>query len=317
MRILVTGASGFIGRALCSELVGRGHEVIAAVRRAGQAPEGCAERTVPDIGPETGWSGLLGGVEAVVHLAARVHVMRDDAADPLDAFRRLNTLGSLRLGRAAAGAGVTRFVFLSSVKVNGDVTGDRPFTETDPPGPGDPYALSKLEAEQGLAEIAGEGRMEVVVLRPPLVYGPGVKGNFLSLLRLCDRRLPLPLGGIANRRSLLFLDNLVDAIGLCLTQSAAAGGTYLLRDGEDLSTPELIQRLSAALDRPPRLFAVPTAVLGALGRCLGRRAEMERLLGALAVDDGKIRRELGWSPPCSLDQGFAATAAWFRERRPS
>jgi nucleoside-diphosphate-sugar epimerase len=317
LQIFITGGSGFIGHAVCTALVEAGHSVTCVARSSRRLPSGCQEVFVPSIGPETDWMDSLEGVEAVVHLAARAHVMREDAADPLDAFRQVNALGTLRLARAAAEAGVRRFVFLSSVKVNGDVTGDRPFTETDPADPGDPYASSKLEAEQGLAEIAGEGGMEIVVLRPPLVYGPGVKGNFLSLLQLCDRGLPLPLGGIANRRSLLSLDNLVDAIGLCLTHPAAAGGTYLLRDGEDLGTAELIRRLSAALGRPPRLFAVPTTLLKTLGRCLGRRAEMERLLGSLVVDDGKIRRELGWSPPCSLDQGFAATAVWFRECRPS
>lgn len=301
-RILVTGASGFVGQALCPELRRRGHEVVAASR---------AE--VGDIGPATDWP--LAGIEAVVHLAARVHVMADAAADPWGEYRRVNVEGTRRLAEQAAGAGVRRLVFLSSIKVNGDDSGERPFTEDDPPDLDDPYGRSKWQAEQALAEVAGASGLEVVTVRPPLVYGPGVKANFLALMRACRRRLPLPLGAVANRRSLIGLNNLVDALALCVAHPAAAGRTYLVRDGEDLSTPELIRRLSRALGVAPRLLRVPPALLRLGGRIAGRRAAVERLLGSLVVDDSRIRRELGWVPPVPVDDGLARTARWFLDTR--
>jgi nucleoside-diphosphate-sugar epimerase len=315
MRVLVTGASGFVGRPLCRDLAHRGWRVWAAVRNQARLPEGCEPCIVGDIGPGTDWTEALEGVDAVAHLAARVHVMRDRAQDPLALFRQTNVEGTLRLAHAAARAGVGRFVFLSSVKAVGEASPDGPLTEASPPKPGDPYGISKWEAEAELRELASRSGMEIVILRPPLVYGPGVKGNFRSLLRLVDRGIPLPLGGIANRRSLLYLGNLVDAIGLCLSHPAAAGRTYLLRDGEDLSTSDLVRRLGAALGRKGLLVPVPRAILRSAASCIGRMADAERLLGSLTVDDRPIRQEMNWNPPFTVDEGLAETAAWFRATR--
>jgi nucleoside-diphosphate-sugar epimerase len=273
---------------------------------------------VGDIGPGTDWAAALEGVDAVVHLAARVHVLRERARDPLAAFRQTNVEGTLQLARAAARAaaraGVGRLVFLSSVKALGERSPDGPLTDASPAGPEDPYGISKCEAEAGLRQIADRLQLEVTILRPPLVYGPGVKGNFHALLKLVDRRVPLPFKAVTNRRSLLFLGNLVDAIVLCLEAPTAANRTYLLRDGEDLSIPELLRRLAGALDRPAPLFAVPERALRLVAAGLGRGADAGRLLDCLTVDDSRIRGELGWNPPFSVAQGLAATAEWFRDR---
>lgn len=314
MRVLVTGANGFVGQALCSELLRRDCQVVAAVRRGTGLVEGCERRVVGQIGPDTDWSEALRGIDVVVHLAARVHVMREHAADPLAAFRRTNVEGTLRLARAVAQAGIRRFVFPSSVKVLGEASPEGPFTDNSPPRPQDPYGVSKWEAEQGLAEVAGRSAMEVVILRPPLVYGPGVKGNFLSLLRLVDRGIPLPLGRIGNHRSLLYLGNLVDAISLCLSSPAAADKTFLLCDGEDLSTTNLARRLAAALGRRTALFPLPESLLWITARCVGRRDEATRLLGSLTMDDRRIRAELAWEPPYTVNEGLAQTVAWFRTK---
>ncbi len=315
MRVLVTGASGFVGRALCPALARRGWQVRAALRSQARLPEGCEPCILGDIGPGTDWTEALEGVDAVAHLAARVHVMRDRAEDPLAAFRRTNVEGTLRLARAAARAGVGRFMFLSSVKALGGANPNGPLTDASPPHPEDPYGISKCEAEAGLRQIASQLQLEVVILRPPMVYGPGVKGNFRALLKLVDRRVPLPLKAVANRRSLLGLGNLIDAIGLGLSHPAAPGGAFLLCDGEDLSTAELVRRLGTALGRRTALFPVPASLLKLGAGCVGRAAEARRLLGSLTVDDRPIRRELGWNPPFTVDEGLAETAAWFRAAR--
>ena len=313
MRVLVTGATGFVGRALCQDLGRRGWQVNAAVRNQARLPEGCQPRIVGDIGPNTNWTEALEGVDAVAHLAARVHFMRERAEDPLASFRQTNVEGTLQLARAAARAGVGRFVFLSSVKALGDASPGGPLTDASPPNPEDPYGVSKREAETGLSELAARSGMEVAILRPPLVYGPGVKGNFLSLLRLIERGVPLPLAAIANQRSLLYLGNLVDAVDLCLSHDGAAGRTFLIRDGEDLSTPALVRRLAAALGRRAPLFPLPEGVLRLAAGCIGRRAAAQRLLGSLTVDDRRIRSKLDWQPPFTVDQGLAETAIWWRE----
>ncbi len=315
MRVLVTGANGFVGRALGRELLRRGRRVRAAIRGDAGLPDGCEVRVVGDLGPDTDWSAALEGVDAVAHLAARVHVMRERAADPLAAFRRTNVEGTLRLARSAAAVGVRRLVFLSSVKVLGEATPDGPFTDSSPANPQDPYGVSKREVETGLSELAARSGMEVAILRPPLVYGPGVKGNFLSLLRLIERGVPLPLAAIANRRSLLYLGNLVDAVDLCLSHDGAAGRTFLIRDGEDLSSTELVRRLAAALGHRAPLFSLPDGVLRLAASCIGRRAAAQRLLGSLTVDDRRIRSELDWQPPFTVDQGLVETAIWWRECR--
>jgi nucleoside-diphosphate-sugar epimerase len=312
-RVLVTGAGGFVGRAVLPALRAAGFEPVAASRNPqdDRLPGGVEVRRAPSLGPDADWSAALAGCQAVVHLAARVHVMRDAAADPLAEFRAANARGTRRLAEQAAAAGVRRFVFASSVKAMGETTAERPLVESDPPAPADPYGLSKLEAERSLAEVAATGGLEPVVLRLPLVYGPGVKGNFLSLLRLCKTAPPLPLGSVANRRSLLYVGNLADAVIRCLAIPAAAGRTFLLSDGEDLSTPELVRRLAAALGRPARLLPCPPGLLRLAAVALGRRAAAARLLDSLAVDGGEIRRTLGWTPPFSVAEGLAATARWF------
>jgi nucleoside-diphosphate-sugar epimerase len=235
--------------------------------------------------------------------------MRDAAADPLAEHRRVNRDATLALARAAQRAGVRRFVFLSTIKVNGERTGDAPFSERDTPAPADPYAQSKWEAEQGLGEIAAGGALELVVLRPPLVYGPHVKGNFLRLMKLVARRVPLPLGGVDNRRSLIYVGNLASAIERACR--AAARGTFLVSDGTDLSTADLLRKLGEAMGRPARLFPLPAALLGALGRAAGKGDEVRRMLESLRVDCSAARRELQWQIPFTVEQGLRETADWF------
>lgn len=305
MKILVSGANGFVGRALCVHLRTHGYGVVPAVRRASGIE---TELVIGDINSKTDWKAALAGCDAVVHLAARVHVMDDIAQDPLKLYRATNTEAALNFARQAAQAGVNRFVFISSIKVNGE-GGDEPYRETDVPAPEDAYAISKWEAEQGLHRIARETGLEVVILRPPLVYGPGVKANFLRLLQTVRRGWPLPLGAIHNRRSLLYLGNFVDAIRLCAEHPAAAGQTYLLDDGEAVSTPDLIRAVARALGLPARLLAVPVSVLELAGALLGKRAAVARLTGSLWVDSSAIRSQLGWTPPYSMAEGLAVTVA--------
>jgi nucleoside-diphosphate-sugar epimerase len=307
MRVLITGVSGFVGRALCSTLTQTAHEVVPLVRDAKGI---AAERVVGQIDADTNWHSVVGEGQAIVHLAARVHVMRDTLVDPLAAFRAVNTEGTLNLARQAAVAGVKRFIFVSSIKVNGEGR-ETPYTEFDLPAPQDAYAISKWEAEQGLREIESATGMEVVILRPPLVYGPGVGANFLRLMRSVERGLPLPFGRVDNRRSLLYLGNFTDAIRVCLDHPAAAGQTFLLSDGEDVSSADLIRRLALAMHRPARLLPLPPSWLRAAGALLGRGAEVDRLLGSLSVDSSKIRRELGWRPPFSMDEGLSQTADYY------
>jgi len=309
MKIVVTGATGFVGRALCKHLLAHDHVAVSAVRRTSGQPH---EVVVGNIDAATDWHHALVGSDAVVHLAARVHVMDDTAQNPLALYRATNTEATLNLARQAAQAGVMRFVYISSVKVNGEGR-DAPYRETDAPSPEDAYAISKWEAEQGLQQIAAETGLEVVILRPPLVYGPGVKANFLRLMQMVERGWPLPLGAIRNRRSLLYLGNFVDAIRLCVEHPDAAGQTFLLDDGEPVSTPQLIRALARAMGRPARLPAVPVGVLELAGALLGKRAAVARLTGSLFVDGSAIRSRLGWVSPYTMQQGLDATVAgWQR-----
>ena len=304
-KVLVTGATGFVGSALCGQLRAAGHSVIAAVRRGSGLPD---EMAIGEMSSLTNWRTGLAGCDTVIHLAARVHVMNDTAQDPLALYRATNTEATLNLARQAAQAGVKRFVFISTIKVNGEGRGAA-YRETDVPAPEDAYAISKWEAEQGLQRIARETGLEVVILRPPLVYGPGVKANFLRLMKTIQRGWPLPLGAIHNRRSLLYLGNFVDAIRLCVEHPAAAGQTFLLDDGQAVSTPELIRAVARAMGRPARLLAVPVGVLAFVGALLGKRAAVARLTGSLHVDGSAIRSRLGWTPPYSMEAGLAATVA--------
>lgn len=314
MTTLVTGANGFVGSALCARLRKDGAPVRGSVRSSNVRPGGTEGVTVGGLASDTDWSEALKNVEQVVQLAARVHVMNDKSSDPLAEFRRVNVEGTAALARQAADAGVRRFVFLSSVKVNGEFTeAGQPFNANDVPAPEDPYGLSKHEAEQLLRQIAAETGMEVVIIRPPLVYGPGVKANFESMMRWLARGVPLPLAAVTrNRRSLVALDSLVDLIVTCLNHPAAANQTFLVSDGEDLSTAQLLKRMGAAMGQPARLFYVPTALLKLGATVVSRPGIYQRLCGSLQLDIAKTRQLLGWIPPVSVDEGLRRAAEGFR-----
>ncbi len=302
--ILVTGASGFVGKALCAELSKRNIPV-ARVERGRTATESIV---VGEIDGSTDWSIALRQCSTVVHLAARVHVMQDASTDPQGEYRRTNVHGTFNLARQAAVAGVRRFVFVSSVKVNGESTvAGQCFAADDVPAPQDPYGISKMEAEQGLRQIAAEFGMDVVIIRPPLVYGPGVKANFAALMRAVQRGLPLPLGAVHNQRSLVALANLVDFIITCTIHPAAANQTFLVSDGQDLSTSELVRVMSRAAGVPKRLFPVPVSLLRLAGRLLGKADAIDRLCGNLQVDSSKARDLLGWLPPFSVHEELVRT----------
>ena len=314
IRYLVTGASGFIGDALCRRLEELGVETRRVFRTAPAVSlHGIDSWQVGAIDGQTDWSAALRDVDVVIHLAARVHVIHDTVVDPLTEFRRINTAGTEHLARSAAASGARRLVYVSSIKVNGEETpAGRIYTEQDVPAPQDPYAISKWEAEQSLQRVAKETGLEVVIVRPPLVYGAGVKGNFAQMLRVLAKGIPLPLASVSNLRSLVYLGNFVDALLTCATHPAAAGQTYLVSDGEDVSTPALLRQLGAAMGHPARLLPCPPALLKMAGRVLGKSAQVERLLGSLQVDSSKIRCDLGWQPPFTLQQGLQATAEWYR-----
>lgn len=307
MKLLVTGASGLVGRALCSALVGQGVAVRAATRSAQPNVAGLDGISLGDMTAQTNWQAALSGISIVVHLAARVHVMHDDSADPLAEFRRVNVLGTLNLAQQAAAAGVRRFVFVSTAKVNGEQTlPGQPFTEADTPNPQDAYGLSKYEAEQGLRQIASQTGMQLVIIRPPLVYGPGVKANFAALMRAVRRGWPLPLARVRNLRSLVGLGNLVDFIITCAMHHAAANQTFLVSDGQDVSTPQLVRAMAQAMQQSARLLPVPLWLLHAAAGALGKAGVMQRLCGNLQLDISKARTVLGWQPPLTVQQGLQA-----------
>lgn len=316
-RTLITGATGFVGTALCQTFRERGIAFVAATRHGTKPPLGCVRQV--SLGPichNTDWTDALSGVDAVVHLANKAHVMHDHMSliESLVQYREVNTAGTLNLAHQAAERGVKRFVFISSIKVCGEgLSGQRNFAYDDslPPSPKDAYAISKWEAEQGLRLIAGATGLEVVILRPPLVYGPGVGANFFQLMQLVAQRWPLPLGRVENSRSLIYLGNLVDAISASLSHTGAVNKTFLVSDGEDVSTPELIRRISTALNLPARLIGFPPNLIRLAGALLGKSQAVDRLLGSLVVDGSAIRRDLQWTPPFSMRQGLKATADWF------
>lgn len=316
--VLVTGATGFVGRVLCARLEELGY-VVRRASRGPLPPTEDSERnfiSVGEFGPDTDWTRALSGISIVFHLAARTHVLRETAHDALAEYRRVNLAGTRSLAEAAIRAGVRRLVLLSSIKVNGERTENCAFTEDAPPQPEDAYGISKWEAEQALAAIAHGTPLEAVIMRPPLVYGPGVKGNFLRLLHWISRGVPLPLASVTNHRSLVGVDNLADALIAAAKSPAATGKTFLVSDGEDVSTPRLIQSVAAALRVPTRLLPCPTTLLLAAGAALGKREEIHRLTGSLQVDSSRIRNELNWVPPFSLTQGLVRTAQWYHSQFP-
>lgn len=308
-RVLVTGASGFVGSALLKQLAARGIDSMP-VYRSGSAPMGQPSYRVDAIDGQTDWTNAFDGVSTIVHLAARVHVLNDRVKDALTAYRAINLHGTVRLAERAAAAGVRRFVFISSIKVNGPgTTIGQPYTAQSIPAPDDAYGISKLEAERALADISAATGMEVVVIRPPLVYGPGVGANFRQLIRLAKSGMPLPLGSVRhNRRSLVAVGNLVDLIVQCCTHPAAAGQVFLVSDGEDISTAGLLERLAKAMGRRAILLPFPVGLMAGVARLLGRRNVADRLFGSLQVDISQTRALLGWTPPFGLDEALAVTA---------
>jgi len=312
--VLVTGANGFVGRALSRVLLGAGHTVTGLVRRGGHLEPGVTEWVEPSAdfaAMEAGWPASL-AADCVVHLAARVHVMREVSADPEAAFHATNVEGALRVARAASQRGVRRIVFVSSIKAVAEADNGRPLTEDDAPAPEDPYGRSKLAAEQALARYARETGLELVIVRPPLVYGPRVRANFLRLMQGIGKGVPLPFGAVHGRRSLVYVENLADALMRCATDPRAAGQCFHVADTDPLTVAELCRALGRHLHKPARLVPIPEGWLRLAGRLTGRSAEVDRLVGALQVDTARIRSVLGWTPPHSTDEGLAATARWYR-----
>ena len=313
--ILITGATGFVGRSLTQSNLFDGWRIsgtILAFEPLSALAPGVEPIVVEPLGPATHWERALKNVDIVVHLAARVHVMQDTSVDPLKEFRWTNTEGTIRLARQAAAAGVKRFVFMSTIGVNGNLSGTRAFTEDDKPAPHNPYSISKWEAEISLRDISVKSGMEVVVVRAPLVYGPGNPGNFLTFLGIIAKGIPLPLASIHNQKSFLYVENLANALACCATNSNAAGQTYLVSDLEDVSIPELIRRVASALGRPARLVPFPPGLLRLAGQLFNKSAAVNSVLGSLSVDCRKIQRELNWKPPYSMGQGLQKTAEWFK-----
>lgn len=316
--IFLTGATGFVGGAILNRLHNeKKHPVVAVVRGQSRLQiESVPTVRIDTFDGATRWEENLANSDVIIHSAARVHVMNDVEADPLAAFRKVNVEGTLNLARQAAASGVRRFIFISSIKVNGEGTvPGAAYTADDVPAPVDPYGISKMEAEQGLRELASETAMEVVIIRPVLVYGPGVKANFLNMMRWLDKGIPLPFGAIYNSRSLVALDNLVDLVLTCINHPAAANQTFLVSDGDDLSTTALLSKMAKALNKPARLIPIPSWVLQGGAALLGKKGLSQRLCGSLQVDISKTRTLLGWTPPLSVDKALAITAMHFREHQ--
>jgi nucleoside-diphosphate-sugar epimerase len=318
--ILVTGGSGFLAAALLRYLECSGeYSLITSLRSARtDLPQSIRTVTLGELTPSNNWQEALTNVDVIVHAAARVHVMNEEAVDPLAKFRFVNVDATLNLARQAAEAGVKRFIYISSIKVNGELS--KPgtaFTADDTPAPVDPYGISKLEAESGLRSLAANTHMEIVVIRPVLVYGPGVKANFLSMIRWLNRGVPLPFGAVNNKRSLVSLDNLIDLIVTCFEHPSAANQTFLASDGEDVSTTELLRKIAAVLNKRAILLPLPIGLMSFMARLVGKGAMAQRLFGSLQVDISKNERLLGWTPPVTLDRGLSAAVQPFLESRKS
>ena len=319
-RVFVTGADGFVGKYVCRKLIASGFIPRAGVRTLQLWPE--LQRVVPgltehsllgDLSANPELRGPLNGISVVVHLAARVHVMKESASDPLQEYRRVNVDGTKSIALAAVASGVRRFIFVSTVKVQGESTAERPFREDMTPQPKDAYAVSKLEAEEALRTVAAESGLELVIVRPPMVYGPGVRGNFLRLMRLVERAIPLPWPKSENCRSMIGADNLADFLVRCVDHPKAAGQRFLVKDSEDISTRELITRLARLLARPVRLVPVPEALIRLAARLTFKQEAVNRVLDSLVIDSRRAQQDLQWVPPVPLDDGLAATARWYRE----
>lgn len=316
LRMLITGATGFVGEALCAQASQDGFVVRASLRKQIETLGETETVEVGDINGATDWSSTLRDVDVVIHLAARVHVMHELADNPIEEFRKVNVAGTDNLARCAVARGVKRLVFVSSIKVNGEETaGGSRYSELGKPSPQDPYGVSKWEAEQALHRVGVETGLEIVILRPPLIYGAGVQGNFAQMLKILSKGIPLPLASVGNIRSLIYIGNFVDALLTCATHPAAAGQTYLVSDDEDISTSDLVTQLGSAIGHPARLFYCPPIVLKFAGSLLGKSDQIARLLGSLQVDSSKIRRELDWHPPYTLQEGLQRTADRYRCRR--
>jgi len=310
-KVLVTGANGFIGHALCARLLSEGFYVRGAVRRRSIAyePQGIDISIINSIGRDTDWTNALRGIDIVIHLAARAHVMRESVYDPLLAFMEVNVMGTERLAQMSVSAGVRRIIYISSIGVNGESTEQRAFTEDDISFPCSPYAISKREAEEIIRAFSGV--MEVVIVRPPLVYGPHAPGNFGRLVQLINSGFPLPFESINNRKSFIYLENIIDALVKCAQKVEAIGKTYLVSDGQDVSTPDLIRMIAGAMGKKAKLFPCPLSLLKMIGKVTGKSSEVERLVNSLQIDSTKIRRELSWTPPFTMEQGLRMTADWF------
>ena len=316
MRLAVTGANGFIGKALMAELMSNNYAVNAVVRSTNSGALDSAQTfAVGSIGSDTNFADALVGVDGLIHCAARVHIVKTNDAAALAAYREVNVRGTRRLAEQAVASGVRRFIYLSSIKVNGEQT-DRAlhFTHRDKAMPTDPYGLSKWEAEQVLHEVAAKTGLEVVIIRLPLVYGIEVKGNFLSMLDWLTRGVPLPLGAVNNRRSLLGVDNLVDLIMTCTHHPSAVNQTFLVSDDQDISTTDLLRTLAAALNKPARLLPVPTTLLALSAQLMRKQPIAQRLLGSLRVDISHTKETLAWAPPVGIEEGLQKTAKWYLSR---
>lgn len=311
-KILVTGANGFVGRALVNRLIQLGIRVTASVRHSSMPKYEDVNEVIHNINSKTDWKSDLVGIDVVIHLAARVHVMNDSELDPLSAFREINTSGTMNLARQASKAGVKRFIFMSSIKVNGESTGsDWKFKADDKANPTDPYATSKFEAEQELLALVEKVDMDVVIIRPPLVYGLGVKANFALMMRWVYKSIPLPLGAINNQRSLIALDNLVDFIVHCVSHPKAANETFLVSDGEDVTTTQLIEKIAGSLQKKAWLVPIPGGLIRYFARLVGKGDQIDRLLGNLQLDNSKAKELLDWNPVVTMDEQLTKMAVEF------
>jgi nucleoside-diphosphate-sugar epimerase len=308
--VLVTGANGFVGSALVLKIAEAETGVIRiAVRKSTRLfPKRVEIVENLELAESTDWTAALKNIDVVIHCAARAHLLKDNASDPLTEFRKVNTAGTLSLAQQAATAGVKRFIFISSLGVNGAETFTKPFLADDTPLPHSPYAQSKFEAERGLSELSEKTKMSVVVIRPPLVYGSNAPGNFGALMRIVKKRIPLPLGRVTNKRSFVFLDNLIDLISLCVVHPNAANQIFLISDDEDLSTTQLLEKMGKVFNKRAMLLPVPVGLLNAAAKLVGKAKVAQQLLGSLQVDIQKTKSLLGWTPPFSVDEGLRKTA---------